>query len=77
MSNLEVVELLKFLGLILLTIYLSFCIFLILLLITGKMKFEYTDNKKHSKFEFMISIIAFIIFWPFYLIKSEISKGDE
>ena len=77
MSKPELLELLKFLGQILFLVYLSFSIFITFLIVTNAMRLEYTDEKEHSKFEYIITLLSVIIFWPFYLIKSEISKGDK
>ena len=77
MSKLELLELLKFLGLILFIAYFSFSMFLILMFITNMLRFEFTDNKEHSRFEYILTLVGIIIFWPFLLIKSEISKEDK
>ena len=77
MSNTELIELLKFLGLILLSVYISFSVFLTFMITTNMVRIEYTDDKEHSNKEYFFLILEIIIFWPFLLLKSEISKGDK
>lgn len=77
MSKLELLELLKFLGLALLSVYLSFSIFITFLITTNKIILTWTDNKEHSKKEYLLTLLAIVLFWPFFLLKSEISKEDK
>ena len=73
----ELKEILKFLGLILFTIYTTFSMFLTIIITTNIVKIEYTDDKEHSNKEYFFTILGVIIFWPFLLVKSEISKEDK
>lgn len=77
MSKLELLELLKFLGLTLLSVYISFSIFITFLITTNKIILTWTDNKKHSKKEYLLTLLTIVLFWPFYLTKSEILKEDK
>lgn len=77
MSNYELRELFIGLGFILLTVYMSFSLFLVLMLISNRMILTWTDDKEHSNKEYIFTVIGVIIFWPFLLIKSEISKEDK
>ena len=77
MSNYELKEFCIGLGLMLLTVYISFSLFLVLMLISNRMILTWTDDKEHSNKEYIFTVIGVIIFWPFLLIKSEISKEDK
>lgn len=77
MLNYELRELSIRLGLILLTIYMSFSLFLAFMLVSNRMILTWTDDKEHSNKEYIFTVIGVIIFWPFLLIKSEISKEDK
>jgi len=77
MSNYELRELFIGLGFILLTVYIAFSLFLVLMLVSNRMILTWTDDKEHSNKEYIFTVIGVIIFWPFLLIKSEISKEDK
>ena len=72
----DIIEILKFLGLILLIPYLSFSMFLILMIISNRLSFTYSDDKEHSRTEYLFDLIKIVVFWPYYLIKADISKED-
>lgn len=76
MINYELKEFLIGVGTIIFAIYLSFSVFLMLMLISNRITLIWIDDKEPSDKEYTLMIITVILFWPFFLIKSKISKGD-
>lgn len=67
-------KILQFILILLLNIYVSGCIVIILSIVFGKMTFRFTDNKEHTKWQYIKGLVFIILFWPFCIV---ITKKED
>lgn len=60
-------EILKFIAIAILMIYLIGCVIILVGVGLGKMSFRFTDGKEHTIWQYIVGFIVIVLLWPFCL----------